>query len=518
VSTAESITAFIRKCASILRANEGVALISVYSASVLICFFYVTQDLHRTCVFADDQAKNALVVLRMYYDKSLPLLGTHAGFGGHYFGPAYFYLLLLPYLLFDFDPLAGAYFTCLFNLICLALLCGYASRTLRLGILPLAVFWALSLSSTMFYVLRTQWSPHVLPGIACLLMLTCISAVTATKPSRKTVWYALSGLLLAASLQIHATTFCLGPTVAAVFLYDFLLRARTRGSLLPLLLPLAVSVFCFLLLFIPTLIDGVRTEFANMNKYLTYVRFYTRPDPYTWENLRGNVDLIANVWRGFFGKSGLWFLIATSVAGLVVVFRHTRYPRHTASAVFSLFVLAMLVFFVLGYLRFSGYKLEYWYSILYELPLLSLFSLALMFTGRSARRYYGLLLAVLAVSLIPFSLEKNEDYLRERPEFCHYDELLQIVDYIQAEAGDEPFGVYFQDRYRRNPVPFFYHFERLNKVFGREIQYGPAEEQKRIYLIVNNKERMKRRFSDLYSEHLIMRLERYNLMRLSRAE
>ena len=56
----------------------------------------------------------------MQEEGTLPLLGPSAGFGGYYFGPAYYYLLYIPYTLFGFDPLAGGYFSA-FNVASLAM-------------------------------------------------------------------------------------------------------------------------------------------------------------------------------------------------------------------------------------------------------------------------------------------------------------------------------------------------------------------------------------------------------------
>jgi hypothetical protein len=178
--------------------------------SIVIIFYFATYDLHRTYHFAGDQGDTAQTVRNIYLGKEFPLLGRPSAIGGFHFGPAYYYILLLPYILFRFNPLAGGYFTCFFNLISFALLLWYLSKYLKIGILPLIALWSLSLFYPVFWILRTQWDPNLLPGTVTLFLLASILYSESTKVVTKVIFGGLIGLSIAFALQMHPTAFPLG--------------------------------------------------------------------------------------------------------------------------------------------------------------------------------------------------------------------------------------------------------------------------------------------------------------------
>ena len=112
------------------------------------CYAYVTQDLARVYHFWGDQGTTALLLRKIHDTGELPLLGPRAGFGGRYFGPAYYVLLYPAYYLSGFSPLAGGYFTAGLNLVAVALLLNYISVRTGQIVLPNICLLAYSLQGS----------------------------------------------------------------------------------------------------------------------------------------------------------------------------------------------------------------------------------------------------------------------------------------------------------------------------------------------------------------------------------
>jgi hypothetical protein len=92
---------------------------------------------------------------------------------------------------------------------------------------------------------------------------------------------------------------------------------------------------------------------------------------------------------------------------------------------------------------------------------------------------------------IPYYIKEDVTYLKKRPEsFSHYDEVLQIVDFIVKDAGNEPFGFYFQDKWSKDPSHYFFLFENLKIYQNLNINYQAISSpiQPISYLVIRKDE------------------------------
>src|SRR5215471_8692115 len=147
--------------------------------------------------FYGDTARDLTIATEVATGQHWPLLGPVLSQSQAYLGPAYFYLLAVPYVVVK-HPLAGAYFIALCNVGAIYVLFHFAQtffgRAVAVGASALFAVFPLALWSA-----RTIWNPGFLP-LFTLLFMRALYALIVHEHSR-----ALVALLplLAILMQLH---------------------------------------------------------------------------------------------------------------------------------------------------------------------------------------------------------------------------------------------------------------------------------------------------------------------------
>ena len=179
-----------------------------------------------------------------------PLIGwTH----GH-LGPLYYYIVALPFL-FTWNPMAGAVFVALANVLAVFLLHRLAREffgastaliaAALFAVFPLAVFSS-----------RVLWNPGLVP-VFTLLFMKALYDLIVNERSRAVLWVLA---LLAVLTQVHLTTVALGG-VAVLAVALFRPKIELRHALLGLAL--------FVLLYSPYLLHELTHRFENIRALLS---------------------------------------------------------------------------------------------------------------------------------------------------------------------------------------------------------------------------------------------------------
>jgi tetratricopeptide (TPR) repeat protein len=428
-------------------------LIPSYAAAFVLLYIGVTYGLDRTYQFAGDQGANADIVRDMYVNGEFPLLGPKAGFGGRYFGPVYFYVLFIPYWLFDFDPLAGGYFVAFFNLLGFGLLCLYLSTRFSLGLLPLIAFGCMALLPPSFLVLRTQWNPNLLPGITCLLFVVALSYANSSTRNSKILYGGLLGLLVATALQLHTTTFCMVPTVAGLFLLDIQRGWKTNRDYKSPLLALGAAAGTAAFVFVPTLMDGMASDWDNIRRYMDFIQKNSRGVLLFSSSLTEPMRLLYGFWQSAFGD-----IIGAFYFGLLLPFLLGfclyRWYRHKSLDRVGLFILlngSLIGFFLVGFANYQKEISDYFHILFMPIPFLVLLIVPLLAGNTKSKDRLMYAVGIFLVLNMGNYLYKDYLYLKNRPNrLDHYDLIHRIVDTIGPDAPPFPFGVGFQEEGERS--------------------------------------------------------------------
>ena len=161
--------------------------------------------------FANDEARDARVVMAMLEELDPVLVGPSASIGNFSLGPLFYYLEAPFFFVLDGDPLAGGLFAALVGIATVALLFRVGRRLFgRVGGSVAATLLATGFIAVLHS--RWGWNPNLLPffvltflyGIWLLMVRT-----TVRETGRVGTGLELAVFGLAAATQLHATAFAL---------------------------------------------------------------------------------------------------------------------------------------------------------------------------------------------------------------------------------------------------------------------------------------------------------------------
>lgn len=219
--------------------------------------------------FAFDMGRDLLWVRNMVELRKPALIGPWGSIAGVFFGPLWFYLLAIPYLLLNGDP-RGAVLTSLFgNLATLVLGWWWLGKH---GHHAAAAFWALLYAVSPLVVSISSFAFHAnLLPLTTLLSLIGIINFSATKPIRES-WFSglpLAALAISLSYQLEPAA----GVMLTVFLGVWVLAQKLFFASQPIhLKEVIVSTILFLLPFVPQMIFEVRHELIQTQALLSYFR------------------------------------------------------------------------------------------------------------------------------------------------------------------------------------------------------------------------------------------------------
>lgn len=229
---------------------------------ILACFTFLRfWDIEGRMQFTWDQVQNAWVMKDMIVDGKLPLEGMVAKLNsGFYIGPAYYYLLVPFYLMFNLDPVAAGVFAGVVAVASVVVFYVLVRALFSPGtaIVAIAIY---AFSSHIIVRDRIAWPVIFLPVLATVTYYVLVRLMQG-----KTRYLPQLALTLGASLHIHFTSiFFFLYTIASL---PFFVRAKgfVRFAL--------VSLPLFLVWFIPTYIAGMRNGFSQGTQVFSYIQTY----------------------------------------------------------------------------------------------------------------------------------------------------------------------------------------------------------------------------------------------------
>jgi hypothetical protein len=195
-------------------------------------FIRSIEVINKNPLFGYDQGRDYLAVRKIVVDKKLTLIGAEAGNGyaglfGVFQGPYYYYLLTVPYIIFNGDPYGGLFL--MFVIGVFALLLGfyftYKEFGYRAGLI-MALLMGVALSAQS----RFMWPPH--PATPLIILIFWLTYKLMDNPRKYFFWATfLAGLIYGFEIAMSV------PLILALFIYVFLilkikdLRVYLRGIL-----------------------------------------------------------------------------------------------------------------------------------------------------------------------------------------------------------------------------------------------------------------------------------------------
>src|SRR5258708_4785831 len=171
----DKIKSFISKACNFVVANKTEVLILI--AILLIGAFVRLYKIDGYMTFLGDEGRDVIIVRRLLIEHHPPLIGPGTSIGNMYLGPAYYYMMAIPLLVANFNPVGPAIFIALLGIITIFFV-WYVTRQwfaktstsekelLNVGALVAAFLYAIS--PVIIIYSRSSWNPNIMPFFSLL--------------------------------------------------------------------------------------------------------------------------------------------------------------------------------------------------------------------------------------------------------------------------------------------------------------------------------------------------------------
>lgn len=228
---------------------------------LLIHIYLRFSQIEQKNIFGWDQVDNAWAVVDILVHHKFPLLGMVAkGNSGIYIGPAYYYLVAIPYFFTNLDPIASGIFAGMTSIIEFFVIFFVCKKLFSTHVALIAVFLNTILASNIYFD-RVQWPVDFIPMIS-LGIFYCLYKILRGNP-KYIIWLAM---LTGFSFHIHFTSLFF-PIIILLSLPFFPKRKET-------LIYTLVAIPLFLIWFAPIVIAQLQLKHSYGANFLKYSGTY----------------------------------------------------------------------------------------------------------------------------------------------------------------------------------------------------------------------------------------------------
>lgn len=413
-------------------------MITIYLIMFIVSlFFRLLPILNGNFWFTFDNARDYLWVRDIVILHKPYLIGPWSSLKGVFFGPAWYYLLTIPFVIFQGDPTGGTLLVTLSLLFSSTIGFLFAYYTFQSTRLALLVAFFLLFSTNLIEYSFVPFFANMLP-IVTIFLIICLYKVE----DRPMVNMVFSMILLGLCFSFEPM-YGLAAS-GGIFIYLFVLWRRQRVKLKYLMVG---SVF-FLIPFLPQIIFELRHEFMQTKAILSYAQGYNRSlEGYLPLRSRivNRIELFAVTWRRTFGEN--WLTSGFFFGMAYMFFLGTDRLVSPSSRVNRLLLLigCLLVgmFIVLVLYREEA---KAWYvtglPVLYALLMSLVFDRIMNVSIQS--KYLSLLLLCIFFVVSVKPLSSIEQYRQKKliPDPSIFANEEQVIDYIYHDANGKGFTVY----------------------------------------------------------------------------
>jgi 4-amino-4-deoxy-L-arabinose transferase-like glycosyltransferase len=372
--------------------------------------------------FLGDEGRDVRIVSRFLKEGDLMFIGPQTSIGGMYLGPFYYYLMAIPLLISNFDPIGPAIMVATLSALTVFLIYYLGRHWVgHLGALVAAFLYAIA-PVTIVYG-QSSWNPNPVPLFALLLIHSLNQVLS------KHLYHHL--ILIALYVGIISQLHYLGLLLIPISFIVWLITLRRSRWLHSLFRYTALAVIVFAIFMSPLLLFDIKHDWMNAR---AFGQFFG--DRQTTVNLN---PINSNRFVPVIDKTTSDILLGQSsdygfYLGLfLLLIQVIRYLRNRSDS-----DLILLVWLVIGWLGLGVYKQHiyaHYFGFLFPLFFLLVGGLTQSAhkLGKPTFLMVGLLLALLTyhnVSHGPYLKEPNRQLARTK----------QVVETVMRESGGQPFN------------------------------------------------------------------------------
>lgn len=437
-------------------------------------------------LFEIDQGRDYMAVKSIVVDKKLTLLGAELGAGQAglqylFHGPGYFYLLTIPFLLFNGHPIGGVYVMLFFGLSAIGLSMYLAYKLFGW---KEAMVMGFLVALCPFLIGQSRFIMNHFPTPFFIVLVFYLVYQLTTKKNSKLFPF-LAALV---SAGIYNFEFALAvPMCITLVLYCIFLYKKKVISILPSL------IAGFVLGFSPMILFELRHGFLGIKSLFTYIFIY-RPPHESSPNILVHLQNIINLYVYSFSDSFAGRLVLPVMAvlplfigivGYVFYKEKDRDTRNFFTYILLLYPINILVFLLLRNIVFQHYIIDLFLTnvLLFTYGLSRLWKLGHIRMATVMSTYLLLLIYTGSKNAYITSLSDYKDYgtahkLKGKT---------AAVDFIYKDAAGKPFNllVFY-------PPVYTYPYDYLVWWHGsKKYGYTPGTEKKGTFYLLIEKDTSK---------------------------
>lgn len=236
-----------------------IALVFVLILASFLRFYRISEYM----TFLGDEGRDALIMKKML-SGDLPLIGPPTSVGNIYLGPFYYYMMFIPMVILNLNPVSAAAMNALIGVLTVAFIY-YLGKIWFGRISGLIASYLYAISPVNIIYSRSSWNPNPAPFFALL----GIFGFVRMHKTGNFLWLILTGFSLAAALQMHYLALILIPTAVILWIYEIWFRKYMKLPMKNLFWGTVFSMVVFLTVMSPLLIFDLKHNFLNYRAITT---------------------------------------------------------------------------------------------------------------------------------------------------------------------------------------------------------------------------------------------------------
>jgi len=403
-------------------------------------------------IFLGDEGRDAIIVKDMIDKWHFPLIGPPTSVGNIYLGPLYYYMMLPPMVLTNFNPVSASVMVAMIG-VATVFLVYYLGKTWFGRGAGLLAAYLYAISPVTINYSRFSWNPNPLPFFTLLAILSIVKL----QKSNNFLWLILTGLSLAAALQMHYLALILIPVIVTLWFYQVLKKSAKENFLKGTLLGLAA----FLITMSPLFWFDLRHNFLN---YKAVIALFGKGEA-VGMNLFSNFGRIPEIYnyvligRYMAGENALLAILLSLIIFTLLIYWIIKRK------------IILAVWIIVGLVGLSFYQngiYDHYLGFLNPAPYLLLGSLL-------ALRKFKWVIAGLAIIITIVNLQKNP---LVNPPNNQLKKTQDIANFIIKESEDKPFNFALLAKNNYDSAYQFY-----LEIYGHEPKKLPFEKTDQLFVV-----------------------------------
>jgi 4-amino-4-deoxy-L-arabinose transferase-like glycosyltransferase len=343
--------------------TEVIILIVILLVGAFVRLYKIDQYM----TFLGDEGRDVIIVRRLLIEHHPPLIGPGTSIGNMYLGPAYYYMMALPLLFFNFNPVGPAVFIAILGVMTIFFLWWVVKEWFGDTGASIAAF-LYAISPVVIIYSRSSWNPNIMPFFA-LAAVYFMWRVWIKQEFKSLI---IVGISFAFILQSHYLGLLLLPTFLLMWIITYFKTDKKRN----LIIYSVISLVLFLLLMSPLAIFDIRHNFINFKAMKAFFSDrQTTVSVLPWKAIPGMWPLLNMITADLVGAKNMTIgLLIASIISIYFAFNYfiqkEKFKEKNVSVILTLSL--WLGFGLIGMALYKQHIYDHYFGFLFAAPFIIL--------------------------------------------------------------------------------------------------------------------------------------------------